>query len=145
MNRDNRYMHKAKRAATLSTCDKKSLGAVLVPLKPNKSCIIGWNGPPTPLKRCGICRRQAKDWDGHKDCRAVHAERMTLLRAAHMGISTYDATLYAYMGIPCKDCLLELIAAGIKRIVVKQLEYYDELSKEIIKEWLANGGKLDVL
>jgi deoxycytidylate deaminase len=45
------------------------------------------------------------------------------------------------MGVPCKDCLLELIEAGISEIVCIQETYYDELSKDILKEWIDTGGK----
>ena len=78
-------------------------------------------------------------------CRAVHAERQVLLKAAHLGLSTDGSTLYSYMGVPCKDCLLELCQAGIAEIVVIKETYYDELSKSILKEWIDSGRKFRVV
>jgi len=44
------------------------------------------------------------------------------------------------MGVPCKDCLVECLQAGVKEIVCIGDNYYDEMSKEILKEWVSKGG-----
>lgn len=49
------------------------------------------------------------------------------------------------MGVPCKDCLLELIEAGISEIVCIKETYYDSLSEFILQEWIEAGGKFGVM
>lgn len=137
-------MEQAKAAERYSTCRKKHLGCVLV-LDDGRR-ISGWNGPPQQLAQCDPCPRlnSRSATDLHL-CRAVHAERRALLACAEQGYSTHESTLYAYMNVPCKDCLLELIMAGVEEIVCISETYYDELSKEILAEWIENGGKFRVV
>lgn len=137
---DRYFMMEAKNEARFTSCRKKELGAVLV----LKSGILlkGHNGPPEELSRCNICPRIGRGgpmtlWE----CRAVHAERAVLLQAARHGTATEGSTLYAYMGVPCKDCMLELIAAGVTRIVVERETYYDEMSRTLVSEWLQMSTK----
>ncbi len=127
----------------MASCLKKKLGCLLVTA--SGECIPGYNGPPRPLELCGECRREKPDWDGHAKCRAVHAERRCLLQAARAGIDTERAVLYSYMGVPCKDCMLELIEAGVAEIVCLRKTFYDELSEEILNEWVEKGGKFRVV
>ena len=49
------------------------------------------------------------------------------------------------MGVPCKDCLLELIRAGVSEVVCIRETYYDEPSRYVLKEWIENGGKFRIL
>lgn len=142
--KETEYMEKAKNASLKSTCRKKHLGCVLK--FPDDSYVQGTNGPPSKLPLCNPCPR-LNDHGAtnlHK-CRAVHAERQVLLKAAKLGYSTDGAILYSYMGVPCKDCLLELLEAGIAEIVCIRETYNDELSKTILKEWVNNGGKFRIL
>ncbi len=141
---DIEYMKEAKAAALDSTCRKKQLGCVLK--FTDGSYIQGTNGAPKPLQPCTPCPRLC-DHGGnnlHK-CRAVHAERQAILKAANRGFATDNAVLYSYMGVPCKDCLLELIEAGISEIVCIRETYYDILSEFILKEWIETGGMFRVV
>lgn len=144
MRNDLRYMAMAAEASAQSTCAKKQLGCVLVL---RNTIIHGANGPPKGLKKCDPCPRleSHNGTDLHR-CRAVHAERRVLLKAAYLGMSTHGSTLYSYMGVPCKDCMLELWGAGVAEIVVLKETYYDELSRTILKEWIdCWGGKFRVV
>ncbi len=135
----------ARQASLDSTCKKKQLGCALVFTRGRKGYVTGSNGPPLPLKRCDPCPRL--DSHGGTDlgkCRAVHAERAVLLLAARFGFRTDGAILYSYMGVPCKDCLLELCAAGVSEIVCIKETYYDALSKDVLREWVARGGRFRV-
>jgi deoxycytidylate deaminase len=76
---------------------------------------------------------------------AVHAERQALLNAARYGLCTERAILYSDMGVPCKDCMLEIISAGVAEIVCKEETYYDASSEHILNEWVSKGGKFRVL
>ncbi|MFA4870872.1 MAG: deaminase [Pedobacter sp.] len=141
---DKDYMLEAKAAAIDSTCKKKQLGCVLK--FTDGSYIQGTNGAPKPLQPCTRCPRLNDHSGTNLDkCRAVHAERQAILKAANRGFSTDDAILYSYMGVPCKDCLLELIEAGISEIICIRETYYDSLSEFILKEWIENGGKFRVI
>lgn len=141
---DYEYMAEAKAAATESRCRKKQLGCVLK--FTDGSYIQGTNGVPEPLQLCTPCPRL--DSHGGTDlhlCRAVHAERQVLLKAAKCGFATEDSVLYSYMGVPCTQCILELIEAGISEIVCFRETYYDELSKEVLQEWIGQGGIFRVM
>ncbi len=142
---DREYMQLAKLAANDSTCGKKHLGCVIVFVRGRKGYLPGTNGPPYPLRRCDPCPRLCEhSGTGLLKCRAVHAERQALLLAAKYGFCTKDAVLYSYMGVPCKDCMLEIVQAGVAEIVCRRETYYDELSREILKEWISKGGRFRV-
>ena len=141
---DKKYMAIAKRNALYSNCKKKHLGCLL--LLSDGKYIYGWNGPPVKINPCIECPRlNFPKATNLEICRAVHAERRCLLKAAKMGYSTMDSILYSYMGVPCKDCMLELIEAGVKEIICIQKTYYDNLSKDILREWIKNGGKFRIV
>lgn len=139
---DKEYMRYAKEASCISRCVKRQLGCILV--FEDGSYVEGANGAPKPLEACNPCPRMVKGSHSGQDldlCKAVHAERQALLKAARYGYATEGAKLYSYMGAPCKDCMIELIEAGVSEIICSQNSYYDELSKEIVKEWVSKGGK----
>jgi deoxycytidylate deaminase len=148
---DLKYMIMAEKAALDSTCAKKQLGCVLVLKNTDLNIkgtysIKGTNGPPQGLKKCDPGpRMDSHNGSDTQKCRAVHAERQVILKAAHLGLPTCGSTLYSYMGVPCKDCLLELWEAGVEEIVVINENYYDELSREILKEWIDCGRKFRVV
>lgn len=145
---DYMYMSIAHEESFTSTCLKKHLGAILVSnekIDGKPIIAYGHNGPPRQLSNCRKCRRTAKDWEGHSKCRAVHAERRALINMGFSPSSSNKAILYSYMGVPCKDCMLELISGCISEIVVLRETYYDDLSKEIMKEWIEKGGKFRVI
>jgi len=141
--RDFEYLELAKTESHGSRCISRQLGCILV-LR-NGMTISGTNGPPLPLKKCKTCLKTDHGYEYAWQCKAVHAERQTLLKCARRGYSTIHSTLYAVMGMPCKDCLLELIAAGVARIVVTQATVYDPLSQEIMDEWVSSGGIFDII
>lgn len=72
--------------------------------------------------------------EGAEFCIAGHAERNALINAARNGINTYGTSLFLSCGVPCKDCLIEIINAGVEEVVVTdKYEWYDETSKFILK------------
>jgi dCMP deaminase len=74
-----------------------------------------------------------KSGKGLEICVAGHAERNALIQAARLGISTAGSTLYAYCGIPCKDCAIEIVNAGIKKVVCLKKDYeYDALGRFVL-------------
>jgi dCMP deaminase len=79
-----------------------------------------------------VCPRQFlgfKSSKGLEWCVAGHSERNTLIQAARIGIATKGCKLYMSCGIPCGDCFIEIINAGIEEIICTKLEYYDDKAK----------------
>jgi dCMP deaminase len=97
--------------ALRSTCDRANIGAVLA--RDGRHVASGYNGAPPGMRHCD--HRGGTD-DPNNCTRANHAERNVIAFAARYGVSTNGATLYATHS-PCLACGLELIAAGITRLV----------------------------
>ena len=156
MNWDQYYLNICNAVAQNSKCLSRKIGAILVK---DKSIIsTGYNGPPRSVPHCserylldpvireltkdipidrGICPRQClgyKSGEGLHLCVAGHAERNALINAARHGICTKGSTIYMTCGIPCKDCLIEIINAGVSEIVVTDMNsFYDTMSEYLIK------------
>ena len=137
-------------------CLSRKIGAILVK---DKSIISsGYNGPARGIPHCGLerymrdpilkghfedhenisdtCPRQLmgyKSGEGLEYCLAGHAERNTICNAARNGAMTKDCIMYMNCNIPCSPCLIEIINAGIKEIVVVKLVYYDVMGEYILK------------
>lgn len=160
-NWDKYYYNICKEVAKNSKCLSRRIGAILVR---DKSIVsTGYNGPPRNVPHCNIrhlldenlskyeweegnsplkrCPRQIlgyKSGEGLDICIAGHAERNCLINAARGGIKTKGTTMYMTCSVPCKDCLIEIINAGIKEIVFTEWKYYDKespflLSRDLIK------------
>jgi len=143
-----------------SKCLSRQVGAILVSDK--NVLVSGYNGPPAGIPHCGtryenddllmieldkrgikkydhtiqFCPRQTlgyKSGEGLEWCIAGHSERNVLITAAKHGISTKDKSLYLTCNVPCSPCLVEIINAGIKEVVVTKMEYYDIMSQYLIK------------
>ena len=135
-----------------SKCLSRKIGAILV--KDGAIIGTGYNGPPRGFPHCGErhilddsyyeewrkrgvypraflghkCPRQMlgfKSGEGLEWCVAGHAERNCLINSARMGISTRGAIMYMNCGIPCTPCLVEIINAGIYKIVIDGEGTYD--------------------
>ena len=135
MNNDDRfYMDVARVNSGHARCQKKKLGTVLVCKDTNGIVVMvgGSNGAPSDLPACGMCQKDGSGEANAGRCPAVHAERAPLLEAAKRGVPTRDSILYCAFGIPCKNCLLELKAAGVKEIVVERWTFYDDFSMELV-------------
>ena len=150
------YFHKICEAvASKSPCLSRNIGAILV--RDNSVISTGFNGPARGYPHCeGIihqesinygdinkfikyrlfCPRHAqgfKSGEGLINCPAAHAETNCIANAARIGASTIGSTLYMNCIIPCKDCMILLVNAGIIGIVVDELKPYHEMSLGIAK------------
>jgi dCMP deaminase len=134
---DQYFMDLCDLVASRSKCLSRQIGCVVVY---DKSIIsTGYNGPPRGTAHCSgdTCPRRKAGYasgEGLSLCPAAHAEANCIANAARTGARTLKATLYINTVVPCKDCFGLLINAGIKEIVVKQLEYYDRLSGRLHME-----------
>ena len=146
----NYYMSIAKQASLRSKCLSRHFGAVIVKNK----CVVsmGYNGPARGASHCNIrtyglppnlngdkrdiCPRKAaglKSGEGIEFCVAGHAERNAIAQAAMNGISTFGADLYTYSPLPCKECAISIINAGIVKVVHLEGDY-DQLARHIFNE-----------
>lgn len=160
MNWDRYFLNVCNVVATNSKCFSRKIGAIIVK---DKSIIsTGYNGPPRGIPPCDSrwgedeslslyidimqkkkaslsnrCPRQAfgfKSGEGLDLCVAGHAERNALINAARHGIPTHNTIMYMNCAVPCKDCLIEIINAGVREVVViDQNTYYDTVSKYLLK------------
>lgn len=76
-----------------------------------------------------------KSGQGLHLCQAGHSERNAIIQAARNGIATKGCTLYAFCGIPCKDCMIEIVNSGITELVfLKKDKSYDNYAEQIMRE-----------
>lgn len=146
----NYYMSIARQASMRSKCLSRSFGAVIV----RNKCVVsmGYNGPARGASHCSIrtyglppgvtgeprdmCPRRLgglKSGEGIEYCVAGHAERNAISQAAMNGISTFGAELYTYSPLPCKECAISIINAGIMKVVHIEGDY-DSLARHIFVE-----------
>jgi dCMP deaminase len=121
--------------AKKSSCLSRKIGAILVR---DKSIVsTGFNSPARGYPHCkDTCPRRLlgfKSGEGLIHCPAAHAEGNCIANAARIGASTIDSILYMNSIIPCKDCAVLLINAGIVEIVVDNLDPYHAMSLDILK------------
>ncbi len=138
-----------------SKCLSRKVGAILVK---DKSIIsTGYSGPPRGVPSCNNrwaldksfrkkykkttsvaseCPRKSigfKSGEGLDICVAGHAERNALINAARCGIKTKGSTLYMACAVPCTACMVEIINAGVKGIVVTSMQVYDESAMYLLE------------
>ncbi len=117
---DEYFMELAQVVSKRSTCNRRSVGAVLV--RDKRILTTGYNGSPPGLPHCHD--EGCLLVDGH--CvRAIHAEQNAIIQAAVHGIDIRGATCYVTSS-PCVHCAKMLIGAGIVRIV-----YQDSYTEQI--------------
>jgi len=68
---------------------------------------------------CGTCPRRLLDLPsgvGLEYCNCSHAERNAIFNAARKGIATEGAKIICWCGVPCHDCSIAIVQAGIKKV-----------------------------
>ncbi len=112
------FMEIARVVASRSTCDRKSVGAVIVRDKTILS--TGYNGSIRGLPHCDEAGHMMEN--GH--CvRTIHAEANAIVQAAKNGVRIDGADIYVTAS-PCWNCFKMLANAGIKKI------YYGEFYRD---------------
>ena len=143
MNWDEYFHNICIAVASKSPCLSRQIGAILVR---NRSIVsTGYNGPARNYPHCGpgelssekaVCPRKLKGYksgEGLVECPAAHAEGNCIANAARIGASTIGTTLYMNCIIPCKDCMILLVNAGVIEIVVEKTTFYHEMSEDIAR------------
>jgi dCMP deaminase len=151
MNRDRlkiqTFLAIARTLGELSTCDRASVGAVIV--REGRCISWGFNGAPPGLPHCGEnMHGYGKDHpyfqhgqlqssidiflSANGCINATHAETNALAYAARQGTSTDGATLFVTVS-PCVTCARLLIAAGIKHVVY-ETAYRDPSGVKLLEQ-----------
>ncbi len=155
------FLRIAREVSKRSKCLSRQIGAVLV--KDKAIISTGYNGPARGMTHCNK-RRLDFYWELNKHinkervtiqgdfiecprkyfnyksgqglhlCQAGHAERNALIQAARNGVSTKGTTLYCYCCRPCKDCMIEIINAGVSHLVYLEDSAYDKYSLTLLSE-----------
>ena len=121
------FMKIAEDVALRSTCDRASVGAVLV--KEKHIISTGYNGSPAGLEHCDEVGHLMIE--GH--CvRTVHAEVNAIIQAAVFGLATRDAVCYV-THFPCLNCTKMLINARISKLIYKNSYRIDPIALEFLE------------
>ena len=122
------FMKIAEDVALRSTCDRATVGAVLV--KDKHIISTGYNGSPAGLEHCDDVGHLMVE--GH--CvRTVHAEVNAIIQAAVFGLATRDAVCYV-SHFPCLNCTKMLINARISKLIYKNDYRVDPIALEFFKK-----------
>lgn len=106
---DLRFLELAKLVGSWSKDPSTKVGAVIV--RPDKSVAsVGFNGFPKAM----IDSPEYYDNKEEKYSRIVHAEVNAMIHAME---AINGFTLYTYPFMPCDRCVVQMIQAGITRIV----------------------------
>lgn len=125
------FLKMAAVCAERATCDRKSVGAVIV--RDNHPIATGYNGSPPGLPHCDEVGHLLREIDGRPSCqRATHAEANAIITAARFGHRTEGATIYV-TAQPCLNCAKAIITAGIRRVVWKE-GYPEPVSLEFLEQ-----------
>lgn len=121
---DRVYLQMAETWASLSHCNRKQVGALIV--KDGMIISDGYNGTPSGFDNC------CEDEDGNTHWYVLHAEANAILKISKSTNSALGATLYLTLS-PCKECAKLILQAGITRVVFK-IQYKDNSGINFLQE-----------
>ncbi len=107
---DEYYLDIVNKVATRSTCDRLSVGCVIV--KNNRIISTGYNGSISGKEHCDDVGHLYNDEE--RCIRTIHAEQNALLFAEREELK--DATVYVSHQ-PCENCAKLLVQAGVSKVV----------------------------
>lgn len=120
---DRVYLKMAETWASLSHCQRKQVGALIV--KDGMIISDGYNGTPSGFDNC------CEDEDGNTHWYVLHAEANAILKVSKSTNSALGATLYLTLS-PCRDCAKLVLQAGINRVVFAN-RYKDDSGLNFLK------------
>lgn len=159
---DEYYYNIAVQAARNSKCFSRKIGAILVkdkavistgyngPPRGIPTCDNRWlidkdfydKYKPEKLKAPedfeaveNTCPRHvlgAKSGELIDICVAAHAEENSILSCAREGISTKGAIMYMTCSVPCCNCMIKIINAGVSELVMTGTAVYDDNSMYLL-------------
>ena len=108
---DKAYLRLANSWASLSHCNRKKVGAIIV--KGGMIISDGYNGTPSGFDNS--CENNI----GETHWYVLHAEANAILKVAKSTNNCKGATLYLTLS-PCRDCSKLILQAGIERVVFQK-------------------------
>ncbi len=121
---DRAYLRMAKQWATLSHCQRKQVGSLIV--KEGMIISDGYNGTPTGFEN------DCEDDNGDTKWYVLHAEANAITKVARSTNDARNATLYLTLS-PCKECSKLIHQIGIKRLVFIE-KYKDDSGLNFLRE-----------
>lgn len=144
---DKTFLEIATTISKLSNCIVYQVGAIIV--QNQRIISTGYNGTATKCPNCDeLFSKNKYDRQKHHTFSTkneIHAEMNAVLSAAKYGTSLEGATIYCTLQ-PCSQCLKNICATGIKRVVyIHDYEYslYDEATFEMLKNSGIELKKID--
>lgn len=119
------YLKMAEAFSETSVAERLKVGCVIV--RDGQPISLGINGTPT-----GWYTNECEDENGETCWFTKHAEAQALNKLRKSTESSIGADLFVTHS-PCKMCCLDIIDAGIKRVVYKN-DYRDLSGIEILKQ-----------
>lgn len=119
------YLKMAEAFSETSVAERLKVGCVIV--RDGQPISLGINGTPS-----GWYTNNCEDENGETSWFTKHAEVQALNKLRKSTESSVGADMYITHS-PCKMCCLDIIDAGIKRIVFKE-SYRDTSGIEILKQ-----------
>lgn len=116
---DNYFLDIAKQVSSRSTCDRASVGCVIV--RDNTILCTGYNGS---MRGAAHCDDVGHLMENNHCIATVHAEANAITQAAKNGIKIDNSVAYITHE-PCWNCFKLLINAGIKKIFYS-IEYTND-------------------
>lgn len=133
------FMKIAELFAEHSTCQRLSVGAVIVKDKRVISC--GYNGVPKGMKHCNetftkeyVCTPEGRI--KHHDFSSkyeLHAEQNCIAYALKSGAVIDDTCTIYITTEPCMDCAKLIVASGIKNVVFKDIYERSSEGRDFLK------------
>ncbi|OPX27326.1 MAG: dCMP deaminase [Campylobacteraceae bacterium 4484_166] len=128
---DRSFINIAHEIATASKCVSKKVGAVIV--KDGRVLSTGYNGTPAGYTNCNDhwdnkWSKEHHEWSKNYE---IHAEMNAIIWAARNGIAIDGGTIYITLE-PCSQCVKNLIACGIKKIVYDKDYKHNDSQKSLL-------------
>ena len=117
------YLKMAQTWASLSHCNRKQVGALIV--KDGMIISDGYNGTPSGFDNC------CEDENGNTHWYVLHAEANAILKVSKSTNSALGSTLYLTLS-PCKECAKLILQSGIYRVVFLN-KYKDDSGVNFLK------------
>lgn len=124
-NYDNAYLEMAEAFAKTSVAERLKVGCVII--RDGQPISLGINGTPS-----GWYTNSCEDEGGNTSWFTKHAEVQALNKLRKSTESSVGADMFITHS-PCKMCALDIIDAGIKRVVFKN-QYRDTTGIQLLKE-----------
>ena len=150
---DKVYLNIDKEISTLSKCVRAKVGSIIV--KDGNILGMGYNGMPTGVDNCcedkvyihsvfDVILPKLEDYPFTDELGRyklvskvdiLHSESNAILKAAKMGISINNSTIYCTLS-PCRECSKLILQSGIKKVVFSEVFKRNNGAIEFLKQFI---------